>query len=169
MATTLKDPPSFVTNIGAWEYTLAKLAMLDVEKPKAKPRLDEGGNPINYGQAVAIYKAVVKKYPHLATSNVGMKPINMVVRDTSADQRTPMQVLTELADKFSVGSMFWYDDVLCEAVERQGNMAVFPDAEGFLLIQAKVLEVDPQGAYRNWPVGKIFEAQPHRCFDLMEA
>lgn len=51
----LKAPPSFVTDMDAWEYTLARLALRD--------KLDEGGNPRNYAAAAAIYRNVKKKYP----------------------------------------------------------------------------------------------------------
>lgn len=54
MSTTLKPPPKFVTNLWAWGYTLDKL--------RAKGLLDDGGNPTNYGAAVAIYKRVAAKY-----------------------------------------------------------------------------------------------------------
>lgn len=50
----LKPPPKFVTNEWAWAHTLDRLA--------EKDQLDAGGNPRNYGAAVAIYKNVVKKY-----------------------------------------------------------------------------------------------------------
>lgn len=51
---TLKPPPRFVTNEWAWAHTLDKL--------REKDHLDDGGNPRNYGEAVAIYKNVAKKY-----------------------------------------------------------------------------------------------------------
>lgn len=50
----LKPPPKFATNEWAWSYTLRKM--------EAKGKLDEHGNPLNYGMAAAIYKAVAKKY-----------------------------------------------------------------------------------------------------------
>lgn len=50
----LKPPPKFVTNLWAWAHTLDKL--------RDKGQLDEGGNPRNYGAAVAIYKNTAKKY-----------------------------------------------------------------------------------------------------------
>jgi hypothetical protein len=58
----LKPPPKFVTNEWAWAYTLDKL--------EGKGLLDDGGNPTNYGAAVAIYKRVAAKYgdPNQATS-----------------------------------------------------------------------------------------------------
>lgn len=168
MADYLKPPPPFVTNIGAWEYTLAKLANLDRDKPKAKPRLDEGGNPVSYAAAVAIYKHVCKKYAHFGIPNIDVKPINVWDGQSPTDSRAPLKMLNEYADKFPVGTMLYFDDVLCRAVERQGGLAVFPDPDGFLLIQCEVLEVDELGKYREWPAGKIFGAAPHRCFDLME-
>ena len=58
IATGLKAPPRFVTNPWAWSYTLNKL--------DGKGQLDEGGNPRNYGAAVAIYKRVVAKYEGIA-------------------------------------------------------------------------------------------------------
>lgn len=161
MPTMLKDPPSFVTNIGAWDYTLAKLALLDDEKPKAKPRLDEGGNPTNYAQAVAIYKAVCKKYPAFQTGNVHVEPIKQNLKADPGNH-----TFARIADSYPVGKMFWYDDVLCEAVAYAGGMAVYPDADGVLYIRAKVLDVDPEGAHRKWPVGKINGFPPHRCADL---
>jgi hypothetical protein len=156
MATFLKDPPAFVTNIGAWEYTLAKLAMLDEEKPKDKPRLDEGGNPTNYGQAVAIYKAVVRKYPHLAANNIAA-PVYKNVGNNVAD----------LDEQFPVGDTFWYDDVLLEAVGHP-NIAVFPDPEGNLLIWGRVISVDPEGQHRNLPEGRHGGWPPHRCVPFAE-
>lgn len=54
MSTTLKPPPKFVTNEWAWGHTLDKL--------REKGLLDDGGNPTNYGAAVAIYKRVAAKY-----------------------------------------------------------------------------------------------------------
>lgn len=50
----LKPPPAFVKNEWAWSYTLNKL--------KGKSQLDQHGNPVNYGAAIAIYKHVVAKY-----------------------------------------------------------------------------------------------------------
>ena len=50
----LKPPPRFVTNEWAWAYTLDKLT--------SKGQVDEGGNPLNYAAAVAIYKRVAAKY-----------------------------------------------------------------------------------------------------------
>jgi hypothetical protein len=159
MATYLKDPPAFVTNIGAWEYTLAKLATLDEEKPKDKPRLDEGGNPTNYGQAVAIYKAVCKKYPAFATNNVAAQP--MMLRGTDAN------TVAELDDIFPVGEQFWYDDVLLEAVGHP-NIAVFSDPEGKLLIWGRVISVDEMGQHKNLPEGRHGGWPPHRCVPFME-
>jgi hypothetical protein len=167
MATYLKPPPPFVKSIGAWEYVLAKLA--NKQADDGKQRLDEGGNPLNYAAAVAIYKNVVKKYAHFGIPNIDMEPVNLADAKKIPGHHTPMDLLNELADSYPVGQMFWFDDVMCRAVERNGGMAVFPDPEGYLLIQAEVLDVDPEGKYRSWPVGKIFEAQPHRCFSLAEA
>jgi hypothetical protein len=160
MATYLKDPPPFVTNIGAWEYTLAKLVGLDEDKPKAKPRVDEGGNPTNYGQAVAIYKAVCKKYPAFQTTNVHVEPYR------KGDGSYTVEMLDE---KFSVGQMFWFDDVLCEAVPQHGQIAVYSDGEGKLFIRGKVLDVDPDGAHKAWPVGRVAGFPPHRCAPGSEA
>lgn len=53
-AAMLKPPPNFVKNEWAWAYTLNKLSDRD--------GLDEWGNPLNYGAAVAIYKRVAAKY-----------------------------------------------------------------------------------------------------------
>jgi hypothetical protein len=165
MATFLKDPPSFVTNIGAWEYVLAKLAMLDEEKPKpGKPRLDEGGNPTNYGQAVAIYKAVCKKYAAFQNETaIGGREIK------SAKRTTDNTDTGKLCTEYPVGELFWYDDVLCEAVEYAGGEAVYPDPEGNLFIRGKIVDVDPEGHHRNWPVGKINGFPPHRCANWTEA
>jgi hypothetical protein len=157
----LKPPPNWIDNIGAWEYVLAKLA--NKQADDGKQRVDEYGNPLNYGAAVAIYKHVVKKYPHLGKRNVGVAPVH--VNDMHGEELSALNVL---ADKYPVGVEFWMDDVLCEAVEYRGGMAVFPDPEGFLFINAKVLDVDDLGQYRDWPVGKIFPAAPHRCASANE-
>lgn len=53
---TLKPPPRFVTNEWAWAYTLDKMSA------GSGGGLDDGGNPRNYGAAVAIYKRVAAKY-----------------------------------------------------------------------------------------------------------
>ena len=161
MANFLKDPPKFCSNIGAWEYTLAKLEMLDEEKPKPKPRLDEGGNPTNYGQAVAIYKAVVKKYPAFQTTTYG--------QDAIPEFRNVGLNLADLMQQFQPGTMFWYDDVLCEAVHYNGGSAVYPDPEGKLFIRAKICSVDPEGQHRGWPIGKVNGFPPHRCAEFMGA
>lgn len=50
----MKPPPKSVTNEFAWSYTLRKLEALG--------KLDEQGDPMHYGAAMAIYKNVVKKY-----------------------------------------------------------------------------------------------------------
>lgn len=163
MADYLKDPPPFVTNIGAWEYVLAKLANLDQDEPKAKPRVDEGGNPTNYGQAVAIYKAVCKKYPAFQTANVNAEPARV-----QPELEPASMTIDALDERFPVGQMFWYDDVLCEAVANP-NIAVYPDIEGKLFIRAKVLDVDPMGKHRGWPVGKVSGFPPHRCADFLDA
>ena len=167
MPNYLKPPPNFVVNQGAWEYVLAKFAHKQAED--GKRRLDEGGNPLSYGAAVAVYKHVVRKYPHLGQHNVNARPINMVDARQIPGDHTPMDLLNDFADDYPIGTMFWMDDVLCEAVERNGGMAVYPDPDGYLLIWAKVLDVDPEGQYRDWPAGKMFGAQPHRCADLVEA
>ena len=166
MATMLKDPPVFVTNIGAWDYTLAKLAMLDEEKPKDKPRLDEGGNPTNYGQAVAIYKAVCKKYPAFQTYTLNQQPFKRADEANDSDDEFTVEQLDEF---YPVGQMFWFDDVLCEAVAYQGNIAVYSDGDGKLFLRGKVLDVDPEGAHRKWPIGRIAGFPPHRCANLLEA
>ena len=155
----LKDPPKFVTNIGAWEYTLAKLA--DKQAEDGKRRVDDYGNPLNYGQAVAIYKAVCRKYPAFQSSNRGVAPMKLgqILFGPGA------VTVSELADKYPVGEMFWYDDVLCEAVACP-HLAVHPDADGLLFIRAKVLDVDPDGAHKNWAEGHEFDALPHRCADF---
>lgn len=166
MATFLKDPPNFVTNIGGWEYTLAKLAMLDEEKPKpGKPRVDEGGNPTNYAAAVAIYKNVVKKYPAFQIDNLHVKPL---ARDQYDEQGYQLK-LGDLLAHFPVGEMFWYDDVLCEAVEYgHSGEAVYPNAEGKLFIRGKICSVDPEGQHRGWPIGKSNGFPPHRCAEFSE-
>jgi len=160
MANYLKEPPSFCSNIGAWEYTLSKLALLDEEKPKDKPRLDEGGNPTNYGQAVAIYKAVCKKYPAFQTTTYGQNSL--------PEFRNVGNNVSDLDAAYPVGTMFWYDDVLCEAVEYQGGSAIYPDSEGKLFIRGKICSVDPEGQHRGWPLGKTNGFPPHRCADFME-
>lgn len=53
---TLKPPPKFVQNEWAWAYTLDKMSR------GSGGGLNEGGNPNNYGAAVAIYKRVCAKY-----------------------------------------------------------------------------------------------------------
>lgn len=53
---TLKPPPKFVKNEWAWAYTLNKMGK------GSGGGLDDGGNPRNYGAAVAIYKRVNVKY-----------------------------------------------------------------------------------------------------------
>lgn len=157
MANYLKDPPNFVTNIGAWEYTLAKFAMLDEEQPKpGKPRLDEGGNPTNYAAAIAVYKNVVRKYPHMATNNIATPIFRNVGNNVS-----------DLDEQFPVGENFWFDDVLLEAVGHP-NIAVFSDPEGNLLIWGRVISVDPEGKYRNLPEGRHGGWQPHRCVPFLE-
>jgi hypothetical protein len=163
MGTFLKDPPSFVTNIGAWEYVLAKLAGLDEDKPKAKPRLDEGGNPTNYGQAVAIYKAVCKKYPAFQTKTHG--------EDRLPEFHDYGDNFSQLADIFEVGQKFWYDDVLCEAVPAKPSpLAVYSDGDGEkLFIRGKVLDVDPEGQHKAWPIGRVAGFPPHRCVNALEA
>jgi hypothetical protein len=158
MATFLKDPPVFVTNIGAWEYVLAKLATLDEDKPKDKPRLDEGGNPTNYGQAVAIYKAVCKKYPAFQTTNAEDVPVRLGGMKMHEDALT----VTGLDEHYPVGQMFWYDDVLCEAVGHP-NIAVYSDPDGKLFIRGRVQDVDPLGAHKAWPIGREAGFPPHRC------
>ena len=150
----LKDPPRFVVNIGAWEYTLAKLANLQVEDDK--PRVDEFGNPLNYAMAVAVYKNVCKKYPAFQTANRTMPEFHNVGDN-----------LDQLCEIYPVGQMFWFDDVLCEAVDYQGGLAVYPDAVGKLFIRGKILDVDPLGKHKDWPVGKINGFPPRRCSDLM--
>jgi hypothetical protein len=160
----LKAPPNFVTNIGAWDYTLAKLATLDEEKPKDKPRLDEDGNPTNYGQAVAIYKAVCKKYPAFQTNNVSMEPMRLGGEKMHDDAQT----VIALDDKYPVGQMFWFDDVLCEAVGHP-NIAVFSDEKGHLLVWGKVLDVDPEGKYKDLPIGRHGGWPPHRCAAFTDA
>jgi hypothetical protein len=151
----LKDPPVFVTNIGAWEYTLAKLATLEEEKPKpGKPRIDEYGNPLNYGAAVAIYKNVVKKYGAFQTTNVHVKPYKLGDGGYSVDA---------LDDLYPVGLQFWYDDVLCTAIPHQSSIAVYSDGEGALFIRGRVEDVDPLGKHRKWPVGREAGFPPHRC------
>lgn len=155
----LKEPPRFVANIGAWEYTLAKLANLQEED--GKPRVDEFGNPLNYAAAVAIYKNVVKKYPAFQTANLHAAPIHM--------KKTHSDDLASIFDRYQVGQMFWFDDVLCEAVEYSNSgQAVYPDAEGKLFVRGKILDVDPMGKHKNWPVGKVNGFPPHRCSSLME-
>lgn len=161
MATFLKDPPSFVKNIGAWEYTLAKLR--NKQEDDGKRRLDEGGNPLNYGQAVAIYKAVVRKYPHLATENVTAQPVKLGGEKMFDDSAT----VVELDDAFPVGQMFWYDDVLLEAVGHP-NIAVYSEPDGHLKIWGKVLDVDPEGQHRNLPEGRQGGWPPHRCVPFAE-
>jgi hypothetical protein len=160
MADFLKPPPKFVTNIGAWEYVLAKLA-----KEPHKNYLDEGGNPRNYGQAVAIYKRVVAKYPAFRTENVNERPY---VVTTEANDHDGEYTVDQLDEIFPVGQMFWFDDVLCEAVAHP-NIAVYSDPEGKLFIRGKILDVDPDGAHRDWPVGKVSGFPPHRCADFMVA
>ena len=152
-----KAPPRFVQNVGAWEYVLAKLEM--------KGKLTDNGDPQNYAAACAIYKNVVKKYAGFQIPNVDVQPIRTTIE--ASQERT--WALNDLADDYPIGTMFWMDDVLCEAAERNGGMAVYPDPDGYLLIWAKVLDVDPEGQYRDWPAGKMFGAQPHRCADLVEA
>ena len=154
MATYLKDPPNFVTSIGAWEYTLAKLA--NKQEDDGKQRVDEGGNPLNYAAAVAIYKNVVKKYPAFQVANMAM-PIFKNVGNNVGD----------LDDQYPVGQNFWFDDVLLEAVAHP-NIAVFSDPEGNLLIWGRVISVDPEGKYRNLPEGRHGGWQPHRCVPFME-
>ena len=168
MATFLKDPPKFCTNIGAWEYTLAKLALLDAEKPKDKPRLDEGGNPTNYGQAVAIYKAVVKKYPAFQKTTYGQDALpEFRLRENETYERS--QNVADLCEIFPVGEMFWYDDVLCEAVEYHGGEAIYPGPDGKLFVRGRICSVDPEGQHRGWPIGKTNGFPPHRCVDFAEA
>jgi len=164
MATYLKDPPKFVTNIGAWEYTLAKLATLDEEQPKAKPRLDEGGNPTNYGQAVAIYKAVCKKYPAFRTTNVGVEPMRL---DPMKGFLPASNTVSELDDKFPAGQWFWYDDVLCEAIAHP-NLAVYSNGDGVLFIRGRVLDVDPLGQHKGLSEGHEQGFMPHRCAEFVE-
>ena len=160
----LKDPPSFVRNRGAWEYTLAKLATKQEED--GKMRLDAYGNPLNYAAAVAIYKNVCKKYPAFQTDNLTAKPIKTVGNqgDTTGDF-----TVYELCEKYPVGQMFWFDDVLCEAVSYSHSLlAVYPNADGTLFVRGKILDVDPEGKHRKWPIGKINGFPPHRCSNLME-
>lgn len=70
----LKPPPRFVTNPWAWSYTLNKL--------EAKRQLDLHGNPKNYGAAVAIYKAVVKKYGHRVGEAIEVTRADLIGLDT---------------------------------------------------------------------------------------
>lgn len=156
-----KPPPKFVTNIGAWEYVLAKLSL------SGDKYLTPNGDPKNYGQAVAIYKRVVAKYAHFGVPNVDVEPLKIAGQKAIGFDEG--MLLGDLCSDYPIGTMFWMDDVLCEAIERNGGLAVYPDPEGYLLINAKVLDVDPEGQYRSWEVGKIFGAQPHRCADFVEA
>lgn len=153
----LKAPPKFVTNIGAWEYTLAKLANL--QEDDGKPRVDEYGNPLSYGAAIAIYKHVVKKYPAFQTATHGPNAI--------PEYRNVGLNLADLAEAYPVGAMFWFDDVLCEAVPYMGGMAIYPDAVGKLFVRGKILDVDPLGKHKDWPIGKVNGFPPHRCADFV--
>lgn len=157
----LKDPPKFVTNIGAWEYVLAKLA--DKQAEDGKQRLDQYGNPLNYAAAIAYYKNAVKRYPAFQSSNAYKAPYKL---GQVLDGETPVSV-EDLDDRFPAGQMFWYDDVLCEAVAHP-KLAVYPDADGLLFIRARVLDVDPEGAHKTWAEGFEFDALPHRCADFVE-
>jgi hypothetical protein len=76
MSTGLKAPPPFVKNAEAWSYTLAKLA--------DKGHLDSDGNPVNYGEAVGIYKNVLKK--HFAFDADAIDRIELTYREEFADR-----------------------------------------------------------------------------------
>jgi hypothetical protein len=143
-----KAPPKFVTSIGAWQYTLAKLEL--------KGKLTPNGDPQNYAAACAIYKNVVRKYPAFAIPEPEIARIQQLSLD-------------ELMVEYSAGQMFWFDDVLCEAVADQYGNVVSADSRGNLEITAKVLDVDPEGAHRGWEEGKIIAVPPHRCADFVEA
>lgn len=143
-----KAPPKFVTSVPAWEYTLAKLEL--------KGKLTPNGDPQNYAAACAIYKNVVRKYPAFST------PENEVERRQNLS-------LDQLIEEYAEGTMFWFDDVLCEAqahpVTRQ---TINSDSEGNLRIYAKALDVDPEGAHRDWE-GLLVMVDPARCADFVEA
>jgi hypothetical protein len=75
--------------------------------------------------------------------------------------------VSELDDRYPVGQMFWYDDVLCEAIGHP-NLAVYSDGEGKLFIRGRVADVDPEGQHRAWPVGREAGFPPHRCASFIE-
>ena len=152
----LKAPPKFVTNVGAWEYVLARMAHKQEED--GKRRLDEYGNPLNYGAAVGYYKNAAKKYPAFQTANVHIPEY----RDVGNN-------IADLMDIYPVGQMFWFDDVICEAVEYGSTgEAVYSDAQGVLFVRGKILDVDPEGAHKGWPVGKVNGFPPRRMALLMD-
>lgn len=153
-----KAPPKFVRSIGAWEYTLAKLA--------DKGKLTPNGDPQNYAAAVAIYKHVCAKYPAFQMDNRD-RP-TMKVGEHKPEDFGKFLSVQALDEDYPVGQMFWFDDVLCEAVAKP-NIAIHSDAEGNLLVWAKVLDVDPEGAHKTWPEGHEFGAWPHRCAAFEEA
>ena len=116
------------------------------------------GNPLNYAAACAIYKNVCKKYVSFQTANRNLPEVHKDDLDVE-----------ELFDFYAPGQMFWFDDVLCEAVEYGASgEAVYPDAQGKLFIRGKVLDVDPEGAHKDWPVGKVNGFPPTRCCGLLE-
>src|SRR3954453_18505556 len=158
----LKDPPRFVTNAGAWEYVLARMATKQEED--GKRRLDADGNPLNYAAAVAYYKNAAKKYPAFQATNRHVEPFKI---EGATGQKS--HSIVELMNLYPAGQMFWYDDVLCEAVEfADTGEAVYSDPHGALFIRGKILDVDPGGANKDWPVGKTTGFPPHRCAELME-
>ena len=100
----LKPPPAFVTNIGAWEYTLSKLDLLEREKPKPdKPRLDQYGNPLNYAAACAIYKNVCNKYAAFGVPNMNLPEIEETHNNVS-----------DLDEAYPVGKEFFCDDMIVQ-------------------------------------------------------
>lgn len=144
-----KAPPKFVTNLPAWEYTLAKL--------ETQGKLNNNGDPTNYGAAIAIYKNVVAKYPGFAPQVINRSPHTYAAM-------TPSQ----LDEIFPVGQMFWFEDCLVTAVPAHGGLACFPDSKGSMLMRGCVEDVDPEGPHKEW-VGKISVFPAAKCLALSEA
>ena len=145
-----KAPPKFVTNIGAWEYTLAKL--------EDKGKLTENGDPQNYAAASAIYKNVCKKYAAFGFPNVDLPQL-----------KNEHNNVGDLDDKYPVGSEFFCDDMIVRAQEAQegSGIAVYPDSDGNLLIQVRILDVDPAGRNRN-KIDYVIGVDPNRCCLMTE-
>lgn len=140
-----KAPPKFVTQIGAWNYTLAKL--------DEKGKLTENGDPQNYAAACAIYKNVVKKYPAMNVADA--PPI-----------KAGFMLPSDVDKTFPAGSHFWWEDCICEVEAVRdgiGGVIIMPD--GALMLHGKILDVDPDGPHKDW-VGRSSTFSASRCLPL---